>query len=98
MSGLTAEEQETFLEVLRDVEYTGAQTGTWEQGKVFAAVERIVAEREQAAEVRALRAAADELGGRVTTPVGSPGRIGDWLRDRADRIERDVDATTEGDE
>jgi hypothetical protein len=36
---LSEEEREALLDVLRDVEDVGMRTGTWEQGRVLAAVE-----------------------------------------------------------
>ena len=98
-SGLTPEERGTVLLAITD-----SLKGRHDVGhpNVIAAlvthvasatVERILADRERRAEARgaveALREAAEELGDRVTTPLGSPGRIGDWLRDRANRIEAD---------
>lgn len=43
---LSTEERGVLLGVLRDVERVGVETGTWEQGKVLAAVADIVADRD----------------------------------------------------
>jgi hypothetical protein len=84
MSGLTERER---LELL------ATEGTTW--GDVFAAVERIVADRERAAQVRALREAADAVEHEAIGPAVPGNGAMDagifhsaiWLRGRADRIE-----------
>jgi hypothetical protein len=58
---MTDTEREALLDVIRDVEQRGVETGTWEQGKILDAVDAIVA-AERAAAVEEAADAADSIG------------------------------------
>jgi hypothetical protein len=79
---LTPEEREALMDACPVA--TCASGG--DHDDLFATVERIVSERERAAEVRALREAIREHA-ETFGVAGSTSR--GWLRERADRIERD---------